>query len=108
MPHADWCGRSCTCRRVGCAQIDYTVNGTEYGFIGKCASKLIFAPPTGVVNGASVTFPGFENGTPDPIPLIVIRDPGSTCVHAQGTLGMTMLCMVMFSLCVQVRTPDST
>merc|ERR1711988_1612237 len=81
--------------------ITYTVNGT-LGAIGKCSSKLIFAPATGLVDGVATTFPGWENGTPDPIPLIKIKDPGSTCVHNQGTVGMTMFMMVMFSLCVQM------
>merc|ERR1712023_65054 len=81
--------------------ITYTVNGT-LGAIGKCSSKLIFAPATGLVDGVATTFPGWENGTPAPIPLIKIKDPGSTCVHNQGTVGMTMFMMVMFSLCVQM------
>lgn len=90
-----------SCRHLA-SQITYTVNGT-LGAIGKCSSKLIFAPATGLVDGVATTFPGWENGTPDPIPLIKIKDPGSTCVHNQGTVGMTMFMMVMFSLCVQAR-----
>merc|ERR1719440_2168584 len=34
--------------------------------------------------------------------LIYIKDPNPDCVHNQGTVGMTMLCMVFFSLCVQM------
>jgi len=71
--------------------------------IGKCSSKLINSPAQALVNGALTAMPGFENGaTPDPTPLIVIHDPGSTCVHNQGTLGLTMLMMVFFSICVQM------
>ena len=49
------------------------VNGT-LGSIGRCSSKLIFAPATALVGGVETTFPGFENGPPSPIPLIKIKD----------------------------------
>merc|ERR1719163_1428874 len=34
--------------------------------------------------------------------LIMIKDPGSTCVHNGGTLAMTMFMMICFSICVQM------
>jgi len=87
----------------------YMSDGTTYTMtnltaqIGKCSSRLINSPAEALVDGALVSMPGFENGvTPDPIPLIVIHDPGSTCVHNQGTLGLTMLMMIFFSVCVQM------
>merc|ERR1711990_584191 len=34
--------------------------------------------------------------------LIMIRDPSATCVHNGGTLATTMICMICFSICVQM------
>merc|ERR1719502_1921566 len=66
----------------------YTVNGT-LGEMGKCASKLIFAPATALVDGVETTFPGFENGAPDPIPLIKIYDLGIIIIV--GSLSMLFI-----------------
>merc|ERR1719502_333266 len=34
--------------------------------------------------------------------LIMVRDPDPACVHNQGTLGITMLVMIFFSIGVQM------
>merc|ERR1711871_1734048 len=34
--------------------------------------------------------------------LIMIKDPAANCVHNQNTLLTTMLCMICFSICVQM------
>lgn len=73
----------------------YTVPGT-LGEVGKCASELIRAPATALVNGVSQPFPIAENT------LVMIQDPGTTCVHNGGTLGLTMFVMICFSICVQM------
>merc|ERR1719163_2520249 len=56
----------------------FVINGTA-GEVGKCASELIRAPATGLVDGVETTFP-----------------------VAGGTLGLTMLVMICFSICVQM------
>merc|ERR1719409_794646 len=73
----------------------FVINGTA-GEVGKCASELIRAPATGLVDGVETTFPVAVDT------LIMIKDPGTTCVHNGGTLGLTMLVMICFSLCVQM------
>merc|ERR1719181_2467277 len=80
---------------------EYVVDGTTYlipgtvGEVGHCASALITAPAEAMSGGATVAFP--PSGT-----LIYIGDPNPDCVRNGGTLGVTMLMMILFSLCVQM------
>jgi NNP family nitrate/nitrite transporter-like MFS transporter len=83
------------------AQAEYVVDGTQYiingtlGSVGMCASALITAPTTALVAGVETAFP--PAGT-----LIYIGDPNPVCVRNGGTLGLTMLMMIFFSICVQM------
>merc|ERR1719181_1669821 len=80
---------------------EYVVDGTTYlipgtvGEVGHCASALITAPAEAMTGGATVAFP--PSGT-----LIYIGDPNPDCVRNGGTLGLTMLMMILFSICVQM------
>merc|ERR1719284_1749509 len=49
-----------------------------------------------LVNGIVTNMPMSANT------LIMIKDPAANCVHNGGTLGTTMLVMIMFSICVQM------
>merc|ERR1712023_269844 len=54
------------------------------------------SPATALVNGVVTNMPMSANT------LIMIKDPAANCVHNGGTLGTTMLVMIMFSICVQM------
>merc|ERR1719502_1235508 len=75
--------------------VTYTLNGTV-GELGKCASDLVRSPATALVDGVETAMPMAVDS------LIMIKDPGSSCVHNGGTLGLTMLMMICFSICVQM------
>merc|ERR1719440_1387094 len=57
----------------------YLINSTV-GELGKCSSDLVRSPATGLVDGVETTLPVAIDT------LIMIKDPGSTCVHNQGTV----------------------
>ena len=83
-------------------QAEYMVGGTQYiingtvGEVSPCASKLITAPTEALNAGVMEAFS--PAGT-----LIYVGDPDPQCVRNGGTLGMTMLIMILFSICVQAR-----
>ena len=64
--------------------------------VKKCGSALVRSPMYGVRNGLSMPMP-MPSGT-----LITVKDPGSTCVHSQSTLGATVACIILFSIFVQM------
>merc|ERR1711988_961536 len=35
-------------------------------------------------------------------PLIMIKDPAPTCIHNQSTIGLTLFCIILFSIGVQM------
>ena len=75
--------------------MEYTIN-TTVGTLGPCSSDLVRSPEYGVVDGVLEKMP---------VPvdtLIMIRDPSPNCVHNQDTLLTTMVCVIMFSICVQM------
>jgi NNP family nitrate/nitrite transporter-like MFS transporter len=74
---------------------EYTINGT-LGSVGSCASKMIRSPEQAFYNGVMTDMP-MPAGT-----LMVIKDPRVDCVHNQNTLLTTMICMICFSICVQM------
>jgi nitrate/nitrite transporter NarK len=86
---------------TGKVMAEYVVDGTQYmingtiGEVGHCASRLITAPDEAFKAGVMTAFP--PAGT-----LIYIGDPNPDCVRNGGTLGMTMLVMICFSICVQM------
>ena len=74
----------------------FTMNTTEVGTLGPCASSLIRSPEYALVGGVAEKMP---------IPvdsLIMVKDPASTCVHNQDTLLTTMVFLILFSICVQM------
>jgi len=75
--------------------VTYTINGSV-GQLTRCASDLVRSPAVAEVNGQATAMPIAEDT------LIMIKDPHSTCVHNGGTLALTMLMMVFFSICVQM------
>jgi NNP family nitrate/nitrite transporter-like MFS transporter len=83
--------------------VTYTIPGS-IGEVSKCASELVRCPATGLVDGVATAMPFPADSLVDPTkaPLIMIKDPGTTCVHNGGTLGLTMLMMILFSICVQM------
>jgi NNP family nitrate/nitrite transporter-like MFS transporter len=65
--------------------------------IGKCGSDLFRTPATALVNNVSTPMPMAVNS------LVMMKDMHSpNCVHNGGTLGVTMLVMILFSVCVQM------
>ena len=79
---------------------DFKINGT-LGSLGPCSSAMIRSPEDAWVADRD----GVDVWTPMPVSpdsLIMIKDPGSTCVHNQDTLLTTMICMICFSICVQM------
>jgi nitrate/nitrite transporter NarK len=75
--------------------VDYLVTG-EIGELRPCASELIRAPKYGLVDGVQEQFPVALDS------LIMIKDPAPGCIHNQNTLGATMVCMLVFSIFVQM------
>ena len=75
--------------------VTYTINGSV-GELSKCSSDLIRSPATALVDGVATAMPMAEDS------LIMIKDPTDGCVHNGGTLGLTMLMMILFSICVQM------
>merc|ERR1719198_835149 len=73
----------------------YTVQGA-LGNLGPCSSDLVRSPEYAMVGNVSTPMPM----APDT--LIIIKDPSDLCVHNQGTLGTTIVVMIMFSICVQM------
>jgi hypothetical protein len=62
-----------------------------------CDSKLIRSPPMALnSDGVMATMPIDANT------LIYVGDPDTGCVRKGGSLGMTMLMMIFFSICVQM------
>ena len=79
---------------------DFKINGT-LGSLSPCSSAMIRSPEDAWVADRN----GVDQWTPMPVSpdsLIMIKDPGSTCVHNQDTLLTTMICMICFSICVQM------
>jgi nitrate/nitrite transporter NarK len=74
---------------------EYTINGT-IGMLSPCSSQLIRSPTHGLVAGVSEKMPIPVNS------LVMIKDPAPNCVHNQNTLLTTMLCLICFSICVQM------
>ena len=75
--------------------VTYTINGT-LGELTPCSSEMIRAPETAMVNGVFRQFPVALDA------LIQIKDPAPNCVHNQSTLLTTMICMIFFSIFVQM------
>merc|ERR1719238_1104462 len=73
----------------------YTIDGT-LGAVKPCSSELVRSPANALVGGVLTKMPIPEQS------LIMIRDPAATCVHNGGTLATTMICMICFSICVQM------
>ena len=68
----------------------------ELGDLSPCSSEMIRAPATALLNGVETSFPVALDS------LIMIKDPAPTCIHNQNTLLTTMICMICFSICVQM------
>merc|ERR1719181_666612 len=75
--------------------VEYKIPGT-IGELSPCSSDLIRSPEYGILDGVSEKMPMPKDS------LIMIRDPSSACVHSQNTLMTTMICMICFSICVQM------
>merc|ERR1712146_286920 len=73
----------------------YTINATV-GALSPCSSDLIRSPEYALLDGVSSKMPVPPNT------LIMVKDPATNCVHNQNTLLTTMLCMICFSICVQM------
>mmetsp|Transcript_22582 Transcript_22582/g.66302 ORF Transcript_22582/g.66302 Transcript_22582/m.66302 type:complete len:636 (+) Transcript_22582:84-1991(+) len=79
----------------------FTINSTKSAWVKPCGSNSIKTPDTGVL------FYGTENAIELPLPttsnFIVVGDVmDEECVRNQGTLGVTMVVMVLFSIFVQM------
>jgi len=76
----------------------FTFN-SSIAMVPRCGSKQIATPTEGWLNY------GTADVSPAKIPLnaafMMVRDPDNTCIHGQNTLGLTMIVMILFSLCVQ-------
>jgi NNP family nitrate/nitrite transporter-like MFS transporter len=75
--------------------VSYVLNGSDFQ-IGLCASDLVAAPPTALVDGVVTEMPVAVDS------LIMIRDPDRECIHHASSLGLTMFLMICFSICVQM------
>jgi len=64
--------------------------------VSPCESDLVRSPSHGWMNGVWTMVPVPVNT------LIVVKDPAPTCVHAQGTLPATLVCVILFSIFVQM------
>merc|ERR1712146_731572 len=73
----------------------YTINATV-GALSPCSSDLIRSPEYALLDGVSSKMPVPPNT------LIMVKDPATNCVHNQNTLLTTMLCMICFSIGVQM------
>merc|ERR1711988_2023480 len=73
----------------------YTINATV-GALSPCSSDLIRSPEYALLDGVYTKMPVPPNT------LIMVKDPAANCVHNQNTLLTTMLCMICFSICVQM------
>jgi len=78
----------------GLDDVDWYINGTD-GLVKPCGNDYIKAPRYGWAN--NVTYMRFP--TKD---RIVISDPNPDCVHNQDSLGVTMIVIICFSICVQM------
>jgi len=74
---------------------EYTINST-IGMLSPCSSELIRSPEFALVGGVSQKMPVPVDS------LVMVKDPAPNCVHNQNTLLTTMLCLVCFSICVQM------
>jgi NNP family nitrate/nitrite transporter-like MFS transporter len=75
--------------------VKYLIPGVD-GELRPCSSDLIRAPKFGMVDGVSEQMPVAAES------LIMIKDPALNCVHSQNTLAVTMVCMLVFSIFVQM------
>ena len=87
-------------RRRYNTEYTFTINSTKSAWVKPCGSNSIKTPDTGVL------FYGTENAIELPLPttsnFIVVGDVmDEECVRNQGTLGVTMVVMVLFSIFVQ-------
>jgi len=79
----------------------YKINSTNAAFLPPCGSESISTPDYGWLLGAD----GTETLLPMPTTekFIVVGDVDNMeCVRNQGTLGVTMLVMILFSILVQM------
>jgi len=78
----------------GLDTINWYINGTK-GLIKPCGSDYIPAPLYGWANNQTYErFPIKER--------FMIKDPNPECIHNGNTLGVTMICVIVFSLFVQM------
>merc|ERR1711988_2034300 len=76
----------------------YTFN-TSIAMVPKCGSKEIPTPTHGWLNYGTADL--ISAKVPNPSAFMMVKDPDTTCIHNQNTLGLTMIVMILFSLCVQ-------
>ena len=80
----------------------YTYGSTEYtvpgsvGELSPCSSNLIRSPAFANVSGVSEKMRIPVNS------LVMVKDPNPACVHNQDSLLTTMVCIICFSICVQM------
>jgi len=74
----------------------YTFNDT---MIPRCGSKHMKTPDFGYINYATQPeqkFIPFEGA------FMMVKDPDPDCIHNAAPLALTMICMIGFSICVQM------
>jgi len=80
-------------------EITYTFNHT-LAMVTKCGSKQIDTPDTGYLNYGTAdvteTMINYEEA------FLMVKDPDPECLHNAAPLALTMLCMILFSIFVQM------
>ena len=79
----------------------YTFNHSA-AMVGKCGSKEIATPTHGWTDFGTADAAYTEMPATLGDAFIMIKDPWDECIHNAAPLGLTMLVMICFSLCVQM------
>ena len=63
-------------------------------------SRQVATPAFGIIGFGTES--AVEHAVMTDDAFIMIRDPNNECLHAQAPLGLTMVCMIGFSILVQM------